>query len=332
MMDTVFLVILSFCSGSFLLKIIKSELGKSMKLLAAGLLGIFLARRSFAHGGHHKIHSKMVLEGGDRRGILLVHFGTSKERARENALESIKKHVEEDFSGYEVREAYTSRMVIKKVYTQSGKRFLTPGEALKKMAEDGFTHVVVQATHVINGIESEHLKEEVRKVSAAFKDIRVGAPLLTSPEDYMEVADIFHRRYSGREVVLVGHGTPHHAGASYGMLQYILDRRGYKNILVGTVEGYPGLDEVADELENKGVKEVILAPLMVVAGVHAEEDIAGEWKETLEERGIKVEVSMEGMGEIAEIQHLLIHHIEDAIDHVEEDMAKKKEDILREVV
>ncbi|GLI57238.1 cobalt chelatase [Propionigenium maris DSM 9537] len=303
-----------------------------MKLLAAGLLGIFLARRSFAHGGHHKIHSEMVLEGGDRKGILLVHFGTSKKTARERALDSIKNHVEEDFGGYEVREAYTSRMVIKKVYTQSGKRFLTPGEALKKMAEDGFTHVVVQATHVINGIESEHLKEEVRKVSAAFKDIRVGAPLLTSPEDYMEVADIFHRRYPEREVVLVGHGTPHHAGASYGMLQYILDRRGYKNILVGTVEGYPGLDEIIGELESRDVKEVVLVPLMVVAGVHAEEDIAGEWRETLEKRGIKVEVSMEGMGEIAEIQHLLIHHIEDAIDHVEEDMAKKKDNILREVV
>lgn len=303
-----------------------------MKLLAAGLLGIFLARRSFAHGGHHKIHSEMVVERGDKKGILLVHFGTSKERAREDALESIKEHVEEDFSGYKVREAYTSRMVIKKIYTQSGKRFLTPWEALKGMAEDGFTHVIVQATHVINGIESDHLKEEVRKVGEAFKDIRIGAPLLSSPEDYMEVADIFNRRYAGKNVVLVGHGTPHHAGSSYGMLQYILDRRGYKNIFVGTVEGYPGLDEVIGELESRKIEEVVLVPLMVVAGVHAEEDIAGEWRETLEERGIKVDVSMEGMGEIAEIQHLLIHHIEDAIGHVEEDMAKKKDDILREVV
>ena len=130
----------------------------------------------------------------------------------------------------------------------------------------------------------------------------------------------------------MGHGTPHHAGASYGMLQYILDRRGYKNIFVGTVEGYPGLDEVIGDLESRRIEEVVLVPLMVVAGVHAEEDIAGEGRETLEERGIKVDVSMEGMGEIAEIQHLLIHHIEDAIGHVEEDMAKKKDDILREVV
>ena len=303
-----------------------------MKLLAAGLLGIFLARRSFAHGGHHKIHSEMVVERGDKKGILLVHFGTSRERARVDALDSIKRHVEEDFSGYEVREAYTSRMVIKKIYTQSGERFLTPREALVRMAEEGFTHVVVQATHVINGIESDHLKEEVRGAGATFKDIRVGAPLLSSPEDYMEVADIFKRRYKDRNVVLVGHGTPHHAGSSYGMLQYILDRRGYRNILVGTVEGYPGLDEIIEELENKKIEEVTLVPLMVVAGVHAEEDIAGEWKETLEEKGIRVDVSMEGMGEIAEVQHLLIHHIEDAIDHVEEDMAKKKDSILKEVV
>jgi len=303
-----------------------------MKLLAAGLLGILLARRSFAHGGHHKIHSEMVVEGKDKKGILLVHFGTSKKKAREDALESIKTHVEEDFGGYEIREAYTSRMVIKKIYTQSGERFFTPKEALERMAEEGFTHVVIQATHVINGIESDHLKEEVRAAGAGFKDIRIGAPLLSSPEDYMEVADVFHRRYGGKQVVLVGHGTPHHAGSSYGMLQYILDRRGYRNIMVGTVEGYPGLDEVISDLESRAIKEVVLVPLMVVAGVHAEEDIAGQWKETLEGRGVKVEVSMEGMGEIAEIQHLFIHHIEDAIHHVEEDMAKKKDDILREVV
>lgn len=303
-----------------------------MKLLAAGLLGLFLAKRSFAHGGHHKIHSGMVVEKGDKKGILLVHFGTSRKEARTNSLEGIKEHVEEDFNGYQVREAYTSRMVIKKIYNQSGERFLTPREAMEEMVKDGFTHVVVQATHVINGIEADHLKEEVREFTGIFKDIRVGAPLLSSPEDYMEVADIFHRRYPEKHLVLVGHGTSHHAGSSYGMLQYILDRKGYKNILVGTVEGYPGLDEVITDLKRLDIREVVLVPLMVVAGVHAEEDIAGEWRETLEERGIKSEVSMEGMGEIAEIQHLLIHHIEDAIEHVEEDMRKKKNDILREVV
>ena len=86
-----------------------------MKLLAAGLLGIFLAKKSFSHGGHHKTHSEMTVEKGDKKGILLVHFGTSRKEARINALESIKKHVEEDFKGYEVRVAYTSRMVIKKI-------------------------------------------------------------------------------------------------------------------------------------------------------------------------------------------------------------------------
>lgn len=300
-------------------------------ILAAGLLGLVMTKKAWSHAGDHKVHSKMEISKEDKSGILLVHFGTSKKEARTKGLEVINNHVKEDFEGYEVREAYTSRMVIKKIYKQTNIRYQTPSEALQKMKEDGFTHIVVQASHVINGIEADHLNEELRSFKNLFKDLRIGAPLLSTAEDYMKIADIFYNRYKGKNIVLVGHGTPHHAGASYGMLQYILGRKGYKNIFIGTVEGYPGIDEVASDLLEKGIKNVTLVPLMVVAGVHAEDDIAVEWKESLEERGIETEVSMEGMGEIPEIQHHLINHIEDAIHHVKENMMLKKDNILKEI-
>lgn len=301
-----------------------------MKLLAAGILGLLLSQRAFSHAGDHRIDSKMEVTCGGKKGILLVHFGTSRKGAR-RALESINKHVQEDFEGYEVREAYTSRMVIKKIYGESTKRYLTPKEALEDMKRDGFTHVVVQASHVINGIEADHLNEEIRAFQGSFEDLRTGAPLLSTTADYIRIADIFYERYQGKNIVLVGHGTPHHAGSGYGMLQYILDRKGYKNIFVGTVEGYPGIDEVAKDLIKSKIDKVTLVPLMVVAGVHAQDDIAGDWKDALGDRGIQTEVSMEGMGEITEIQHMIIDHIEDAISHVKEDMMVKKNNILREI-
>lgn len=300
-----------------------------MNYILLGLLGLFLGRKAFSHGGDHKIHSSLKLETGDKKGILLVHFGTSNERARSLALDKIKSHIEEDFSDYRVREAFTSRMVIKKIENQINERVDTPLEALEKMRKDGITHVIVQATHVINGIEAEYLKAEVEEYKDKFKDLRMGTPILTTPEDYMEVADIFHKKYKDENIVLVGHGTPHHSTSSYGMLQSIITRRGYHNMFVGTVEGYPGLKEIKEDLYARKIKDITLVPLMVVAGVHAHEDIAGEWKEELEKEGYNVRVSMEGMGEIGEVQHILIHHIEDAIHHVEDDIRLKKINILK---
>ncbi|WP_051251611.1 sirohydrochlorin cobaltochelatase [Psychrilyobacter atlanticus] len=268
-------------------------------------------------------------EGRIKRGILLVHFGTSRKKARENSLETINKRIEKEFKEFEIREAYTSRMIIKKIFKEEGIRKLTPNEAIKKMKEEGFTHIIVQATHIINGIEADCMKQEVDEYKGEFKEIKIGSGLLTQTKDYMDVADIFNKEYSDRPIVLIGHGTDHHAASAYGMLQYTIQKKGYKHIFVGTVEGYPGLEEVMEDLEMNGIKEATLVPLMVVAGVHAEEDIAGDWKEALEEKGIGIEVSMIGMGERREVQDLFIDHIDDLIKFEVEDIKKKKENILK---
>lgn len=268
-------------------------------------------------------------EGRIKRGILLVHFGTSRKKARENSLETINRRIEKEFKEFEIREAYTSRMIIKKIFKEEGIRKSTPNEAIKKMKEEGFTHIIVQATHIINGIEADCMKQEVDEYKGEFKEIKIGSGLLTQTKDYMDVADIFNKEYSDRPIVLIGHGTDHHAASAYGMLQYAIQKKGYKHIFVGTVEGYPGLEEVVGDLKDNDIKEATLVPLMVVAGVHAEEDIAGDWKEALEEKGIGIEVSMIGMGERREVQDLFIDHIDDLIKSEVEDIKKKKENILK---
>ena len=268
-------------------------------------------------------------EGRIKRGILLVHFGTSRKKARENSLETINRRIEKEFKEFEIREAYTSRMIIKKIFKEEGIRKLTPNEAIKKMKEEGFSHIIVQATHIINGIEADCMKQEVDEYKGDFKEIKIGSGLLTKTKDYMDVADIFNKEYSNRPIVLIGHGTDHHAASAYGMLQYAIQKKGYKHIFVGTVEGYPGLEEVVGDLKDNDIKEATLVPLMVVAGVHAEEDIAGDWKEALEEEGIEIEVSMIGMGERREVQDLFIDHIDDLIKSEVEDIKKKKENILK---
>ena len=271
----------------------------------------------------------LVEEERIKKGILLVHFGTSRKKARENSLEAINKRIEKEFKEFEIREAYTSRMIIKKLFEEEGIRKLTPNEAIKKMKEEGFTHIVVQATHIINGIEADCMKEEVERYKPDFKEIKIGSALLTKTKDYMDVADTFNKEYSGRSIILIGHGTDHHAASAYGMLQYAVQKKGYNHIFVGTVEGYPGLEEVMEDLKINHIKEATLVPLMVVAGVHAEEDIAGDWKEALEESGLKVEVSMVGMGERKDIQNLFVDHLDDLIKSEVEDIKIKKENILK---
>jgi len=271
----------------------------------------------------------MFLTEKKKKGILLVHFGTSKKKARESSLETIGKRIEKKFNEFEVREAYTSRMIIKKILKKEGIRKLTPKEAIKKMKEEGFTHIIVQATHIINGIEADCMKEELEKYKFEFEEVKIGTALLTKTKDYMSVADIFNEEYPNRAVVLIGHGTHHHAASTYGMLQYVMQKKGYKGIFVGTVEGYPGLEEVMEDLKVNNIKDVLLVPLMVVAGVHAEEDIAGDWKEALGKNDIEVEVSMIGMGERKGIQDLFIDHINEVINCEVEDIRVKKENILK---
>ncbi|WP_319371920.1 sirohydrochlorin cobaltochelatase [uncultured Ilyobacter sp.] len=209
-----------------------------------------------------KSKNNFDLCGNGKKGILMVHFGTVKMETRKKTLDSLNMNIAARFQEFQVREAYTSRMIIKKIYKKEEIRKNTPKEALRMMAQDGFTYVIVQASHVINGLEGEYLKGEVGYFKDEFQEIKMGEPLLTLPEDYIQIADVFKKEFENIEgaVVLVGHGTMHHSNSAYGMLQTVFNMREMENFYVGTIEGYPALDEVISQLKKNSVKKVTLVP------------------------------------------------------------------------
>lgn len=284
-----------------------------------------------AHSGNNFVASDFTatMKPGDKAALLMVHFGTSHEETRLLTIEVINQKVKTSFPDLEVREAYTSRMIIRKL-KESGIEKHNPLDALLKLRGEGYTHVIVQSTHIIEGVEMESLRRDVATVKEFFKDIRIGNPLLYTVEDAETVVSIFASDQSSKKnVVLVGHGTYTPITATYAMMDYIFKAKGMNNFHVGTVEGYPTYETVLAQLKACKAKQITLIPFMFVAGDHAKNDIAGDWKEHLEKEGYKVEVSMKGMGEIPAIQDLFIEHIRFVMHHKMLDIMEKKADYAK---
>lgn len=282
-----------------------------------------------AHSGGNYVESDIFGQLGPREkgAILLVHFGTTHDDTRVKTIDAVNTEMKEAFPGIEMREAWTSRIILRKLRARGVER-MNPTEALIKLHEEGYTHVLIQSTNIIEGTEMKELRREVESLSLNFKDIRIGNPLLYAPEDYSTVikavTGAMDQAEKGGQKLLVGHGTPDPATASYAMVDYMLKAEGHGNYHVGTVEGYPSFEDALHQLKVRKSKAVTLAPLMFVAGDHAKNDIAGEWKENLEKQGYTVNLYLKGLGENPEIRHLFIQHARFAAMHKPVDMATKK--------
>lgn len=302
-----------------------------MKKLLSVLLVLLVSNLVFSsgHGEEMKDESFAKVKKG-KKAILLVHFGTSYPETRKKTIDAIEMKVIEEFPDYEVRRAFTSRIIMKILKDRDGIIVDNPSQALHKLAAEGYTHIVVQATHVINGVEAETMRKEIEiNFPNAFESMKIGNSLLTSVHDYKKVAKGLYNEFkpSKKEaLVLVGHGTHHHGNSAYGMIDSVFKYEGMKNVFICTVEGYPELGDVSSMLKKEGYKNVMLAPFMFVAGDHAENDVAVDFKEELEDKGFRVKVVLRGLGESKTVQDLFINHIEDAITNVAEDMIKKKKD------
>lgn len=267
------------------------------------------------------------LHSGDKIALLMVHFGTTHGDTRALTIDAINQKAREQFPQMEIREAYTSRIIMR-ILNKRGIRKLNPVEALAQLKAEGYTHVIVQSTNIIDGIEMESLRKDLDLMRPLFKEIRLGMPLLYSPEDYKQVIDCLAEK--GQEktfTILVGHGTYTPATAQYAMLDYMLQAEGHTDFAVGTVEGYPTFDNAISRAQaKKKIKQVQLIPFMFVAGDHAKNDIAGDMKEALEKKGYKVSVRMEGLGENPAIQQIYIDHINFIIKHKQIDIVDKKKE------
>lgn len=288
-----------------------------MRTLFLSFILMIISNLCQAHDGGNFVASDMLasMKPGDKAALLMVHFGTTHDDTRALTIDAINKKAKEAFPEMEMHEAYTSRIIMRRLKVR-GIEKLTPTEALRKLKEEGFTHILVQSSNIIEGIEMESLRTEVADAESWFKDIRVGNPLLYNVEDYEDVISVLTKKKQEKgSVALVGHGTYTPSTATYAMMDYMLKAKGLKNYHVGTIEGYPSFDDMVAQMKADNSKDVLLIPFMFVAGDHAKNDIATDWKEELTKAGYNVSVLMEGLGQQPAIQDIFINHARFMLTH-----------------
>ena len=252
-----------------------------------------------------------------KKAILAVSFGTSHNDTRKITIDAIEQDMQAAFPDYALYRAWTSKMIIKKVNARDGVHICNVKEAMEKMLQDGFTDVLVQPTHVINGIENDLMKEDALAFQEQFHSISFGDPLLTSEQDNLAVIDAITSEFKtltkDEVLVLMGHGTTHYANAIYAALDYTFKDKGYSNIFLGTVEAYPTMESLLKMVHAYQPKKVVLAPFMIVAGDHAKNDMASDepdsWYSQFKAAGYDVEPVLKGLGEYTGIRKLFIEHL-----------------------
>jgi len=255
--------------------------------------------------------------------ILVVSFGTSYNESRDITIGAIEGAIEKAFPDYDVRRAFTSQIIIDKLEERDGLEIDNVGEALDRAVEDGVKTLVVQPTHLMDGLEYNDVVDEIAEYADQFEKVVVGEPLLTSDEDFKNVAKAITEataEYDNGEnaICFMGHGTEAESNEIYAKLQDVLTEEGYENYFIGTVEAEPTLEDVLNQVKEGEYKKVVLEPLMVVAGDHANNDMAGDeegsWKTEFESAGYEVECLIKGLGEIDAIQQMYVAHTQSAID------------------
>ena len=255
----------------------------------------------------------------EKKAILTVSFGTSHLDTLETTIGAIERRIAQAFPDYRVARAFTSQMIINKLKRTEDLAVDNVKEALGRLAQEGVERVIVQPTHIINGIENDRMMEDIMEYMDRFQKIKVGKPVLSSVDDYKKAIHAVMAEVDVAEdemLVLMGHGTEHHANSAYPTLEYTFHALGYQQVLVGTVESFPELKNVMTKLRISGKKKVLLMPFMIVAGDHAKNDMAGEddsWMSELKEEGYEVRAIIKGLGEMEGIQNLILEHIEDVL-------------------
>ena len=255
--------------------------------------------------------------------LLVLSFGTSFNDSRRLTIGAIEDQLEKSFPDYSVRRGFTANIVIDHVAKRNSEKIDDIDESLKRAVDNGVKNLVVQPTHLMNGLEYEELKGDIAQYSDAFDKIAIGQPLLSSDDDFSRVENAivdWTKDYDDGEtaIVFMGHGTSADSNGVYQKMQDLLTKDGHTNYFVGTVEATPSLDDVMAAVKKGNYKRVVLEPLMVVAGDHANNDMAGDdkdsWKSQFEAAGYQVECLLRGLGENETIRQIYVEHAQAAID------------------
>ena len=255
--------------------------------------------------------------------LLVVSFGTSFNDNRRNTIGAIEDALEKAFPDWSVRRAFTSQIIIDHVKSRDGEEIDNVKQALDRAVANGVKRLVVQPTHLMNGLEYTDLTEEVSQYADAFDKISIGEPLLSTDEDFKSVEEAITGATASYDdgqtaIVFMGHGTEADSNAIYSKMQENLKADKYDNYYIGTVEATPSVSDVLEQVKAGDYKRVVLRPLMVVAGDHANNDMAGDeddsWKSIFEAAGYNVECVLEGLGSVDAIHEIYVAHAQKAVD------------------
>ena len=255
--------------------------------------------------------------------LLVLSFGTSFNDSRRLNIGAIERDLETAFPDYSVRRGFTANIVIDHIQNRDGVKIDDVDEAMNRAVDNNVKNLVIQPTHLMNGLEYQELEEQVAQYADAFDKIAIGKPLLTSEDDFKRVEQAlvdWTSEYDDGETAIcfMGHGTEAESNEVYQKMQDLLTADGHDNYFVGTVEASPSLEDVLAKVKAGSYKRVVLEPMMVVAGDHANNDMAGEeedsWKTTFEDAGYEVTCLLRGLGENEAIRQIYVEHAQAAMD------------------
>ena len=277
--------------------------------------------------------------------LLVVSFGTSFNDSRAKDIGGVEKALAAACPDWSVRRAFTAQIIINHIYARDGEKIDNMEEALARAKKNGVRELVVQPTHLMHGAEYDELTEAVKAHESDFESVVISEPLLgevgadesETNDDKKAVCEAITAEavktagYStldeaaadGTAFVFMGHGTSHAAAVTYDQMQTQMEELAYGNVFIGTVEGKPedtSCESVIEKIKAAGYKKVILRPLMVVAGDHANNDMAGDeedsWKSRFEASGAfdSVDCQIAGLGEIPAVEDLYVAHTKNAME------------------
>ena len=265
-------------------------------------------------------------EIGDNE-LLVVSFGTSYNDSRRLTIGAIEQAIEDAFGeDYAIRRGFTSQIIIDHVKKRDNVSIDNLEEALERAVDNGVKNLVVQPTHLMPGLEYNEMVDAVAGYADSFESVSVGRPILTSDEDFEKVMKAITEATAEYDdgktaICFMGHGTEADSNRVYAQMQQLLTDNGYANYFVGTVEATPSVEDVLALVKEGDYTRVILEPLMIVAGDHANNDMAGDeedsWKSVFEAEGYEVECLIRGLGELPAIQDILVDHAKEAIESPE---------------
>lgn len=265
-----------------------------------------------------------------KKAVLIVSFGSSNQQAVNLTLDKIEVEIKEQFKGYDVRRAFTSNRIIDIWSERYGIKIFNPEEALEEIYEEGYEKVIVHPLYMVPGREFSILKKVVQKFYSEekFKDINICRPILNLDVekykvDYINfIKTLTEIMPKDKEIIFMAHGTSHSGHIVYENLQSAFENMGYFNVNICTLEGKPGINEIIPYLKEKYIEEVIIIPMLIMAGKHVVEDLIYEkpdsWKNILESLGISVDIYPYGLGESQRFRKLFIDRLKEMFREIKQ--------------